>query len=134
SVSVLLGNGDGTFRSFGMPLPTGSAPRAVVVADLNGDAIPDLVVANGGDNSVSVRLGNGDGTFGPQRTYSVGRSPSAVAVADIDGDRVLDIVTVNRTDNDVSVLLGNPRASASVQSGPLTGAAILSRGDGSFRP
>src|SRR5262249_9123567 len=41
------------------------APGAVRVADLNGDGIPDLVVANGGANNVLVYLGMGNGQFGP---------------------------------------------------------------------
>jgi hypothetical protein len=71
TVSVLLGNGDGTFgppRTF----PVGQGPSAVVVADLNGDGIPDLVVANQFDYDVSVLLGNGDGTFQAQRTFATG--------------------------------------------------------------
>ncbi len=53
----------------------GRSPRAVEVADLNGDGIPDLIVANYNDDTVSVLLGNGDGTFEPQEVLPVGRSP-----------------------------------------------------------
>ena len=62
TVSVLLGNGDGTF-SVQQTFAVGRSPRAVAVADLNGDGIPDLVVANYNDDTVSVLLGKGDGTF-----------------------------------------------------------------------
>ncbi len=41
----------------------------MAVADLTGDGIPDIVVANYDDNTVSVLLGNGDGTFQPQDVY-----------------------------------------------------------------
>src|SRR5260370_4762633 len=60
SVSVLLGNGDGTFQAAVNYAP-GSGPNAVAVADFNGDGIPDLAVANIGGQSVSVLLGKGDG-------------------------------------------------------------------------
>ena len=62
TVSVLLGNGDGTFRPR-HDFPTGKTPRAVAVGDFNGDGKLDIVTANEGDNTASVLLGNGDGTF-----------------------------------------------------------------------
>ena len=76
SVSVLLGNGDGTF-SVQQTFPVGRSPRDVVVADLTGDGIPDLVVANYNDDTVSVLIGKGDGTFLPQEVFA-GRSRSRI--------------------------------------------------------
>ena len=61
-VSVLLGNGDGTFRPPTQDFATDACPVSVAVADLNGDGKPDLVTAND-YGVVSVLLGNGDGTF-----------------------------------------------------------------------
>jgi hypothetical protein len=60
SVSVLLGNGDGTFQTH-VDYATGSGPDSVAVGDFNGDGKADLAVTN--DYAVSVLLGNGDGTF-----------------------------------------------------------------------
>ena len=74
TVSVLLGNGDGTFQAQ-LTNAVGSSPDAIVAGDFNGDGRTDLAVANYGDNTVSVLLGNGDGTFQPQVTYAVGRYP-----------------------------------------------------------
>ena len=59
---MLLGNGNGTFQAQ-QSYATGGHPRQVVVDDLNGDGIPDLIVANAADNTLSVFLGNGNGTF-----------------------------------------------------------------------
>lgn len=104
--------------------PSGSgAPSSVVVADLNGDGNPDLVVADCGTQSgcppegtVGVLLGNGDGTFKPVVTYGTGGGGSSVTqavVADINGDGKLDIVVSsscsigNCTQGSVGVLLGN---------------------------
>jgi hypothetical protein len=85
---------------------TGTTPLAVVVADVNGDHIPDLITANGSSNTVSVLLGNGNGTFQAARNFAAGVSPQSVAVADINGDGIPDLVVANRLSNTVSVLLG----------------------------
>ena len=87
TVSVLLGNGDGTFQPH-VDYPVGVGPYSVAVGDFNRDGKLDLVVANYPSIfTVSVLLGNGDGTFQPQVTYPVGRQPISVAVADLSGDR-----------------------------------------------
>ena len=66
TVTVLLGNGDGTFAEApGSPFAVGAQPRAVVIADFNGDGQLDFAVANSGDNTISTFFGNGDGTFTP---------------------------------------------------------------------
>ena len=70
-MSVLLGNGDGTFQTQ-VTYAVGSEPDALVAGDFNGDGRTDLAVANYGANDVSVLLGNGDGTFQTQVTYAVG--------------------------------------------------------------
>jgi hypothetical protein len=110
TVSVLLGNGDGTFQPPQPPqaFAVGSNPNSVAVADVNGDGRPDIVTANNLFNTagtVSVLLGNGDGTFAPQQTFAVGWFPSSVVVADVNGDGRPDIVTGGAFG--ISVLLGN---------------------------
>jgi hypothetical protein len=62
TVSVLLGNGDGTFQPH-VDYPTGQAPTSVAIGDFNGDGKLDLAITNQDDNTVSILLGNGDGTF-----------------------------------------------------------------------
>ena len=106
TVSILLGNGNGTFQDQ-QTLATGDSPDSVVVADVNGDGKPDLVVANSGSGSVSVLLGNGGGTFQAQQTFATGNSPDAVAVSDVNGDGRPDVVVANYGGKSVSVLLCN---------------------------
>jgi hypothetical protein len=112
AVSVLLGNGDGSFQSQ-QTFSVGMGPDSVAVADVNGDGRPDLITANYGSHSVSVLLGNG-GTFLPDPfsspglppgTFAVGSSPESVSLADVNGDGRLDLITANSRDNTVSVLL-----------------------------
>ncbi len=80
-------------------------PISLVAADLNGDGIPDLAVANENGSSIGVLLGNGNGTFQAQHTYGVGAYSYSVAVGDVNGDGVPDLVVA--TSYNVSVLLGN---------------------------
>ena len=135
SVSVLLGNGDGTFQPQ-VTYDTGEAPISVAVADLNGDGTLDIVAANFGNSSVSVLLGNGDGTFQPQVSYATGTNPSSVAIADVNGDGIPDIVVANTSDNTVGVLPGNgdgtfqPQATFATGSIPSSVAVTDVNGDG----
>src|ERR1700719_2585215 len=87
-LGVLLGNGDGTFQT-AVTYGTGGSsgpfwPVSITIADVNGDHKPDLVVANGGSNSIGVLLGNGDGTFQQAVAYGSGDFfPVSVGVADL---------------------------------------------------
>jgi uncharacterized repeat protein (TIGR01451 family) len=106
-VGVLLGNGDGTFKSSVVQDAGPGAALSVAVADVNGDGKPDLVVAN---QAVSVLLGKGDGTFQSPVNYSlVGAGPiepNSIVVADVNGDGKPDLL-VSLYGASVDVLLGN---------------------------
>jgi len=109
SVSVLIGNGDGTFQSQ-VQYPTDASPVAVGLADLNGDGKLDLVVESS-TGTVSVLLGNGDGTFQPHVDYPTGPGPyKEIAIADLNGDGYLDVVVPDLNNfgpGFVAVILGN---------------------------
>jgi hypothetical protein len=106
SVTILLGNGDGTFSVSSAQLTTGNIPYAIATADLNGDGILDLVVANSSSNTLSIFMGNGDGTFTPTTASpATGNGPTALVVSDFNNDGFLDIAVTNGTDNTVSILL-----------------------------
>ncbi|MEI8017239.1 MAG: FG-GAP-like repeat-containing protein, partial [Schlesneria sp.] len=106
SVSVLLGNGNGTFKAQ-QTFATGATPYSVSVADANGDGKSDLIVTNRNGNSVSVLLGNGNGTFQTQHTFSVGTAPTSITAGDVNGDGKIDLLVANETSNNISLLLGN---------------------------
>ncbi len=106
SVAVLLGNGDGTFQPAVAYDSGGLGAFGVAIADVNGDGIPDLVVANAGSNNIGVLLGNGDGTFQPVVTFASGGSyPRSIAVADVNGDGKLDVLVADYNSGTVDVLL-----------------------------
>jgi outer membrane protein assembly factor BamB len=105
NVSVLLGNGDGTFEPQ-VSYATNTVPASLQIADMNGDGKPDLVVADAfASPDVSVLLGNGDGTFQAQRFFPVHNDTGALAVADVNGDGRPDVVATSGA-NDVGVLIG----------------------------
>jgi hypothetical protein len=112
TVTVLLGNGDGTFTAVASP-STGTSPIAMAVGDFNGDGRADLAVANAGNatnpgsSSVTVLLGNGDGTFSPAANLATGLNPISIAVGDFNGDGNADLAVVNYGGNTVTILLGN---------------------------
>jgi hypothetical protein len=127
SAGVLLGNGDGTFQKARV-FPSGGSMSALVVADLNHDGHPDVVVSNcapsgqfcpSGNGTVGVLLGNGDGSLQPVTLYdSGGLAATFVAVVDVNGDRAPDILVSNQRTCD------NCRGTLGV---------LLARGDGTFQ-
>jgi hypothetical protein len=127
TLSLLLGNGDGSFRPR-VDLAVGGAPRAVAVGDFNGDGRLDVVTAQQLSNTVSVLLGHGDGTFAPPLVFAASGqdfTPSSMVVADVNGDGKLDLAikSLSFLDSDafqVGVLLGNGDGTFQA---PLLGAA-----------
>jgi hypothetical protein len=120
TVGVLLGNGDGTFQTPVSYPSGGSSPFQAVVADVNADGKPDVVVANE-SGLVAVLLGNGDGTFQAAVTYgSGGSAPGHVAVGDVNGDGKLDLVVANVCGSSCTSDLG-------------TVGVLLGNGDGTFQ-
>jgi VCBS repeat-containing protein len=106
TISVRLGNGDGTFAA-AVSYPAGSLPFSVTTGDFNGDGKTDLAVANLLSNNVSVLLNNGDGTFAAAVSYTVGSMPRSVTTGDFNGDGKTDVAVANDGSSNVSVLLNN---------------------------
>ena len=106
-MSLLLGNGDGTFQPAGQ-YAVGSDPRAIVAGDFTGDGQLDLAVAaydpDTGPGYIAVLLGNGDGTFQPAVDYPVGDGPDAIVAADFTGDGHLDLAVEDASGQGITVL------------------------------
>jgi Flp pilus assembly secretin CpaC len=85
NVTILKGNGNGTFTEFfNSPLAVGNLPVAITSGALSGSNGPALAIVNQQDNSLSVYLGNGDGTFvaASQSPLATDTTPSGVVIAD----------------------------------------------------
>jgi hypothetical protein len=102
----------------GPRLQTGVGPVATVVADVLGNGVPDLLVANSGSNNVWLLPGIGNGFFNDQTPtiYPVGTNPGALFVGQFMGGSGQDLVTVNSGSNDVTLISGLGTASPAFQS------------------
>ena len=159
-VVVFKGATDG---SLGSPrhYETGSDPRALEVGSMNGDALPDIVVANA-EGTLSLLLGKADGTFEPGPDQDVGHEPSVLQLHDLDRDGAVDAAVGFRDTNEIAVLRGqgdgtfrdaqrfelstpsvalvvgdlNDDGNGDLVSGNGTASVsvLLGRGDGTFRP
>ena len=92
TISLLLGNGDGTFQSqLTIPSGTGGGPYAVVAANFGGLGTDDLAVVNSSSNTVRILSNSGSGAFKSQNQFLTGAGPisAAAAMADFNGDSLL---------------------------------------------
>lgn len=112
TISVLLGDGKGNFHEAkGSPVPAGHLPNDIAVADMNGDGIPDLVIANHQSPYVGIFLGDGKGGFhpAPGSPFDVHSypHPHGVAVGAFSDKRKLDVVTDSWGNNQIELLEGD---------------------------
>jgi hypothetical protein len=113
NLSILLGNGDGTFtEASGSPITVGKVPVAIATGDLAGNARADLAIVNQGvnqaDAAVTILLDNGDGTFtaGIGSPYATASTPTGIAIADFNQDGHADFAVTSKDANTFSVFFG----------------------------
>ena len=124
TVSVLYGNGNGTFAAK-VDYTVGVAPFSVVVGDLNGDGKADIATSSHYGSAVSVLLNNGAGGFAAKVDYAVGLQPRSIAIGDFNGDNKPDLVTSNEGASSVSVLLNNGNGTFAAKTDYAAGTDIL---------
>ncbi len=124
TISVLLGNGNGTFQD-DVDYGVGTTPT-IAVWDFNGDGVPDLAIGAQGcltylspcvRGSLTIWLGKGDGTFPSGTSYPMPNQAMAVATGDLNGDRKADVVVGNQNGKDSNTL-----------------SVLINNGDGTFQP
>ncbi|CAF1511910.1 unnamed protein product [Adineta steineri] len=108
NVGVLLNAGNGKFLNQTI-YSTGndSEPRSVLVADINCDNLPDIIVANSNKENIGIFLNFGNGIFQPQRTYATGIStkPWSVTVGDVNADSKPDIIFSDAANHQIVILI-----------------------------
>jgi hypothetical protein len=116
NVTILLGNGDGTFTP-AAPLTGLSQPLWIAVADFNSDGNVDLAITTYG-GAVSIYLGLGNGTFTATASIPTGLNANAIVSGDFNGDGIPDLAVAN-----TQVSIPGPVGSLTV---------LLGKGDGTF--
>ena len=104
ALTVLIGDGRGGFtEAYGSPFDFGGSVFQLIIADVDRDAMMDVIATSGG--SIRVLLGDGRGAFKPAVSIPVGSGAWRMAAADLNGDGTIDVVTGNSESNNLSVLL-----------------------------
>lgn len=123
SITVQLGNGDGTFQPASTILiAAGFGPAEAHLFSLRGNGVLDLVVGSFNTNQIAVLLGNGDGTFGTPAFITVGsakNTPTSLTSGDFNHDSKLDIAVANTGDNTITILLGDGNGGLTVSGAPI---------------
>jgi hypothetical protein len=105
NLSVLLGNGDGSFRE---PITTASGPqpRLLAVGEFTGDKHLDLAILHSVSTLLITMAGKGDGTFRELQRIDLGKTPTSLVMADFNSDRRLDIAVSLMLDR-ILIFAGN---------------------------
>lgn len=129
-LSVLLGEGDGTFAPQ-VEYPTGFFPLSLDIADVDGDGALDLAVADDGDFGIEVLYGDGAGGFGPPtRIFAAPDTPRSVQAVDLDGDGDIDLCVASEKTDEVLIALNQGGGSFAAPVSEPVGEEPLALADG----
>ena len=122
-ISVLLGNGDGTFQTpVALDVMSDVVPNTLAVGDFNRDGVPDLVYAvnSTGQEQITYLQGRGDGTFLSPTRFPAGCMANQLMAADLNGDAKLDLITLGAMTDSLPAINGGA-------------CVLLGNGDGTFQ-
>jgi hypothetical protein len=109
TISVLLGNGDGTFKPKVnySGCVVGKALQ-ILLADFNRDGVTDIALgcSDGTNGGLVIILGSGDGKFQTPVYYPTG-DVASIAIGDFNGDGLLDIALSNKSQQNVTIFIGD---------------------------
>ena len=124
SISILLGNGDGTFQP-AVSYSMGSGPHGLAVLDCDGDGDIDVATSNVGSDNITMRKNNGNGTFAAMTSFEGGGSGEyALNAADMNNDAITDLVVGARFSSQIIVHLGNGNGTFTAQAPVAAGGGV----------
>ena len=112
-VSWRKNDGNGNFGTEQIITTEGSIARGLLVADINGDSIQDVVLASSQNvaNRITWYQNDGNGTFVTGKdittTNDYANEVQSIFAVDIDGDNDIDIITASYGDNEIGVFKNN---------------------------
>lgn len=124
TVSILLGNGDGTYGP-AQNIAVGTNPRGIAVLDVDGDGDTDVVNTNFAANNMSILFNNGAGVFSAPTFFEGGANGErALAAADMDDDGLLDLVIGFQTGQFIRVNRSNGDGTFTALAGQSAGGQV----------
>ncbi len=128
NVSVLISNGDGTFKTATTTTLLGTGPTAIVLGNLDNDGKLDFATTDRTSDAATARLGIGNGTFGTGAAIMGLNSPTDLLLADFNGDNILDLAAANSSTRTIRLTIGvgNGTFNSAQGSTPLVGTTAAS--------
>ncbi len=106
NLTVLEGNGDGTFKDVADSIFVKDSPVTMDISDLNGDDISDILLINEPQHNLRILIGKENNEYSTI-VKNLGKSPVDFYLGDLDGDSLNDLSVVNQESDTISILLGS---------------------------